>query len=254
MVPVVLIVDDEAPARARLRTLLGDMQAALPLRIAGEAGNVREALDMVAATSPDIVLLDVQMPGEGGLQLARQLQAQGEHAPLIVFTTAYDQYAVSAFEVDACDYLLKPIRASRLEEALRRACQRRQISLLLTAAPAPAERGFTVSSRGKIYFVPLEQALCVHAEQKYLNLRTSEQTCLLDGSLTTIEQQMGDYFIRIHRNTLVARHAIAGAEKVLHSANDDNAAGEGWQLLIRGLTERYPVSRRQWPQIKALLK
>ncbi|HWV62819.1 MAG TPA: response regulator, partial [Oxalicibacterium sp.] len=120
MIPRILIVDDEAPARARLTTLLSDIADECPHQLVGEAEQAQQALDRIAELSPDVVLLDVQMPGMTGIELAAHLAQHREMSPAIVFVTAYDEYALKAFEVHALDYLMKPVRAARLADAIRR--------------------------------------------------------------------------------------------------------------------------------------
>lgn len=235
----ILIVDDEAPARNRLRDLLGDLNRKLVLEVSGEAANGREALVFVAGHRVDVLLLDVRMPGMDGIELAQHLQQLPE-PPAVIFTTAYDAYAIKAFEVHAVDYLLKPIRAARLEEALQRARTlappREDVLRELRSGP---RAHLSVHERGRIHLIPIEDVLFLKAELKYVTIRTVEREFLLEESLTRLEQEFGSRFVRIHRNCLVARAAIRGFERV----QDD---GDGhWAVMLEGLTERLAVSRRQ---------
>ena len=242
----VFIVDDEAPARVRLKTLLADIDAELPNEVAGEAANGIEALDRLATASADVALIDIRMPQMDGIELARHL-AGLDPAPAVIFTTAYDQYAVQAFELNAVDYLLKPVRAQRLAAAIEKARR---------SGPPPREslehlaregrRHLSVSERGRILLVPVDAILYLKAELKYVTARTVEREFLLDESLTHLEQEFGSRFVRVHRNCIVARTAIAGFEK--NAAEDGDAH---WDVLVAGLDERLPVSRRQWPAVKA---
>ena len=242
----VFIVDDEAPARARMKALLADIAAELPNEPVGEAANGVEALARLAEARADVALVDIRMPQMDGIELARHL-AGAEHAPAVVFTTAYDQYAVQAFELNAVDYLVKPVRAQRLAAALEKACRapRPAREALARLAPEP-RRYLSVSERGRILLVPVHEILYLKAELKYVTARTAAREYLLDESLTHLEQEFAARFVRVHRNCLVARQAIAGFEK---SAADDGETH--WSVLLAGLEERLPVSRRQWPAVKA---
>ncbi len=227
----VLIVDDEAPARARLRDLLAE--AACPNRVVGEAANGFEALERVLASQPDLVLLDVQMPGIDGLETARHLQTL-PGPPAVVFVTAHDAFALKAFEVRALDYVLKPVRLARLEEALVRvrALGRHEAGRL-------PRRHFCCTERGRVLLVPVEDVLYLRAESKYVTARTRAREYLLDESLVHLEEEFPGEYLRIHRSCLVARRHLAGFERV----------GEGeehhWVAVLRDWPERLPVSRRQ---------
>lgn len=250
----IYIVDDEMPARSRLKTLLGDIAATCPTVVVGEADHAEAALAGIRQLSPDIVLLDVQMPGTTGVELAAELKHLGDSAPSVIFVTAYDDYALKAFEVQALDYLMKPVRAQRLEQAIARALQLR--SATPRATVQAVRRHFTVQVRGKMLMVPVADVRYLKAEQKYVTLRTPQAEYLIEESLNTIEQEFGDQFVRIHRNALVARDAIAGVEKggVAIDAVDAERHQDSWQVIVRDVSERLPISRRQWASIKALVK
>ena len=245
-----LIVDDEAPARARLRDLLGDTAAELPSVVVGEAADGIEALEFLARTpgAVDIALVDIRMPRLDGIGLAQQLAARAD-APAIVFTTAYDQYAVHAFDLNAIDYLLKPVRAPRLLAALKK-LPRQRIDAAALRQLAPAGRLHLHSSeRGRTLLVPVEDILFLKAEQKYVVAHTRQREYLIEESLTRLEEEFGERFIRVHRNCLVSRAAISGVERAV------DADGEAcWTVLLRDVAEKLPISRRQWPQIKALAR
>jgi two-component system response regulator AlgR len=234
-----LIVDDEAPARRRLKELLDDLRDRIPLELVAEAGHGREALELALRHEPDVVLLDIRMPEIDGIEVARHLQKL-PRPPAIVFTTAYDAYAVKAFEVHAVDYLLKPIRAGRLEDALTRIRstpppQDETLSRLQSSARAH----LCSQERGRILLIPVAEILYLKAELKYVTVRTREREYLLEESLTKLEQEFSAQFVRIHRNCLVARAAVRGFERA-------QEAGEGhWEVLLDGIAERLPVSRRQ---------
>ncbi|WP_394780408.1 LytR/AlgR family response regulator transcription factor [Undibacterium sp.] len=274
----IFIVDDEAPARQRLGTLLSDIQDSCACELTGEAGNAQQALDAIVSLRPDIVLLDVQMPGMTGLELAQHLtNNMGSETPAIIFVTAYDEYAVKAFDVHALDYLLKPVRAARLEEAILRASRIRAGSMqaaaaqtAVTIAAAPERRRhFSVMERGRILLVPVADVLFLKAEQKYVTLHTRERSYLLEEALVSIEEEMADVLVRVHRNALIARNAIKGVERVsqvahagadknsrqtLDADNDAEKISDSWQVILRDTSERLPVSRRQWAVIKSLVR
>ncbi|MBI3524306.1 MAG: response regulator transcription factor [Betaproteobacteria bacterium] len=248
-----LIVDDEAPARNRLKDLLADICAELPNAVAGEAADGVEALEFLTEPSVepvDVLLVDIRMPRLDGIGLAQHLAARG-NAPAVIFTTAYDQYAVSAFDLNAIDYLLKPVSAPRLLAALKKISK---LSKLPDAAAlrslAPERRVHLHSSeRGRILLVPLASILFLRAELKYVTAQTRERQYLIEESLTHLEEEFSERFIRLHRNCLVARNAIIGVERESESDGETR-----WSVLLRDVAERLPVSRRQWPLIKALLK
>jgi len=249
----VFIADDEAPARERLKELLEDMAGELPTAVAGEAANGIEALERLPASGAQVLLLDIRMPGMDGIELARHL-AVLEGGPAVVFITAHDQHAVEAFELNALDYLLKPVRAARLAAALQKAAAggapRRES--LARAAGGPREY-LSVAERHRIVLVPVRDILFLRAEQKYVTVRTREREHLIEDSLIALEREFAgpdaaQPFVRIHRNCLVAKAAIRGFER---SGTPDEETH--WQVVIDGLAERLPVSRRQWPALRELI-
>ncbi|WP_334187264.1 LytR/AlgR family response regulator transcription factor [Noviherbaspirillum sp.] len=259
MIPRLYIVDDEAPARSRLKTLLADIAGECPHELVGEASHAQGALDGIAASRPDLVLMDVQMPGMTGIELAAHLQKQSQPSPAVVFVTAYDAYALQAFEVHALDYLLKPVRARRLADAIRHAISRRiGQDVAISAASAKAGRQhFSVQERGRVLLVPISDVVYLKAELKYVTLRTRACEYLLEESLTSIEEELGNVFVRVHRNALVSRSAIVGVERAsvtVDAEGDQEKAQEPWQVILRDVNERLPISRRQWPVVKALVK
>ena len=234
----ILIVDDEAPARARMRDLLDDCREAFPLLLADEAANGIEALQIINDAAIDIVLLDIRMPEMDGIETARHI-AKLDKPPRVIFTTAYDVYAVKAFEVNAIDYLLKPIKRERLLTALLKAgpsASREQLDNL-----GPRQRKhLSIHERGKVVLIPLEDIVFLRAELKYLTVRTVAREFLLEESLTRLEEEFADLFIRVHRKTLVARRAVVGFEKIAEEG------GEGrWVVILKGVDEKLAVSRRQ---------
>jgi two-component system, LytTR family, response regulator AlgR len=206
----ILIVDDEPPARARLKQLLADCAEHVALTVAGEADGGLRALLAVEQLQPDLVLLDIHMPDMDGIEVARHLAARASEAspaPAVVFITAYDEHALAAFEVQALDYLLKPVSAERLAAALARARRLRpnDAKLAEAAQSIGARRTqITVSERGKMILVPVDDIVYLRAELKYVTIRTATREHLTEESLTSLEQEFGDRFVRIHRNALVA--------------------------------------------------
>ena len=245
----ILIVDDEPPARERLRELLDDCRDEVPHVVAGEAANGPEGIECLASSPADVALVDIHMPGMSGIEFARHVQLL-ETPPAVIFVTAHDQYAVEAFELNAVDYLLKPVRAQRLAAALKKAAAGARVTreVLERVDPHP-RRFFSVAERERITLVPVADVLYLKAELKYVTLRTREREFLVEESLARLEQEFEAFFIRIHRNCLAARRAIRGCER---ASGDESDAG--WALVLEGCEERLPVSRRQWAQVKALVK
>jgi two-component system response regulator AlgR len=244
----ILLVDDELPARRRLGELLGDVAARVPLHVVGEAANGRQALELAAEVVPDVVLLDVRMPEIDGIEVARHLQKL-PRPPAIVFTTAYDAYAIKAFEVHAVDYLLKPIRAARLEEALARARNAGPpLDESLRSLRSEPRANLCAQERGRIHLIPVADLVYLKAELKYVTARTAAREYLLEESLTKLEQEFGERLVRVHRNCLVARAAIRGFERV------QDAAEGHWVVLLDGIDEKLAVSRRQQHIVRELAR
>ncbi|UCV11212.1 response regulator transcription factor [Dechloromonas denitrificans] len=247
----ILIVDDEPLARARLRELLGDIASQLPTEIVGEAGNGLAALDFLRDHAVDVVLADIRMPGMDGIELAGHLGSLARPVA-VIFTTAYDNYAVQAFDLNALDYLLKPVRTQRLLTALQKVGNPLPDAALLAdighKVRGSGRSHLSSHERGRLLLVPVAEVLYFRADTKYVTARTVDREYLLDDSLTHLEAEFAERFIRLHRAVLVARTAIAGFEK----AAGDDAEAYGWALLS-GVPDRLPVSRRQWAPAKALV-
>ena len=230
----VLLVDDEELSRLRLRTLLADCVDPAA-QVVGEAATAAAALHWLALHAADVVLLDIRMPGMDGRALASRLRAMPQ-PPRVIFVTAHAEHALAAFEVEAVDYLTKPVRRLRLQEALARVAQR-----LGGALPATAP-------------APLTEVLYLKAEQKYVTLRTAHRTLLLDESLAELEERLGRRFLRIHRNALVALDAVAALERRRWSDERGEAeASEVWAVRIAATDEWLAVSRRQLASVRDLL-
>ncbi|MCS4292104.1 two-component system response regulator AlgR [Comamonas sp. BIGb0152] len=251
----VLIVDDEALARSRLRRLLVEMTPA-PEAVQ-EAANVPEALHALASAAAlgqafDVLLLDIHMPGPSGMDLARQLQTLPPAGPAVVFVTAHPEHALSAFEVNAADYLTKPVRRERLAAALHKV---RLVAhaRALQSAPSPAEADpdadtLLITDRGRTERVRLAEVLYFKSELKYVTVRTATHEYLWSGSLNDLEARFAKRYLRVHRNALVAPAAIRCLEKAYDIDDSD-----GWQLRLFGIGDVLLVSRRQLPVVRALL-
>jgi two-component system response regulator AlgR len=240
----ILIVDDEAPARARLRRVLEEMDDCV---VSGEAASGSEALQLAASLQPDILLLDIRMPGMDGLEAAQHLQSLGQ-PPAVIFTTAYNDYAVQAFEAHAVDYLLKPVRRERLADALQHArfLTRMQARALHEASAAPASRQrICASVRGSLQLIEVDDIRYFQADQKYVSVVTPDGEVLIEETLKALEEEFADRFVRIHRNALVARGYIAGLER------DDEGHG---RLQLSGIANTLEVSRRHIAEIRRLVK
>ena len=244
----IIIIDDEAPARTRLRDLLADAMGEVPNEVVAEAANGELAIEAMNGHPIDVALVDIRMPGMDGIELARHI-SRLDRPPTIIFVTAYDNYAVQAFELNAIDYLLKPVRLSRLLAALHKARHNRPpapATPVLEQLQQGARSHLSCHERGRLLLIPLADILYLKAELKYVTARTASREYLLDESLTRLEEEFAERFIRLHRSVLVARDAIAGFEKC--AAED---AETQWQALLRGVPETLPVSRRQWPLVKS---
>lgn len=242
----VLIVDDEPLARSRLRLLLEECQDPGAPLVLSEATHASQAMQAVQAAEPavDVVLLDIQMPGVSGMSLAHTLQQQVQ-PPLVIFVTAHSQYAAQAFDVQACDYLTKPVRLERLQQALNKAKQ-----LLKLQQPAmPTQPSLLLQEQGSSLHLPLAQVVYIQAELKYLTLHTPTRSHSLDGSLQELEQRYPAQLLRIHRSILVNPAHIRTLEKSAQSAPYD-----AWCLRLHSLPQALPVSRRQLPAVRSALQ
>lgn len=236
----ILIIDDEKPARDRLRRMLGGMS---DCAVCGEASNGADALKDIVRLRPDVLLLDISMPGIDGMALAEQLRAHPdydrEHTPVVIFCTAYQDQALKAFENEAMDYLVKPVRSDRLSQAIEKARR------FLQGARREEDSDFLRSTvGGKVTLTPVRRVICLLAEDKYTTVIHESGRTVIDDSLTELERRFAQYFLRIHRGALVSRRHIRGLERT----------PEGHALAILSGTDHKPeVSRRNLPVLRKLL-
>lgn len=234
-----LIVDDEAPARARLRRLLlthADVQ------VVGEAGDGAEALAQVQALQPDALLLDIQMPGVGGLDVAASLP---DPAPALIFVTAYDQYALPAFDAAALDYVLKPVEPERLARALQRLRDRASLQRAAEPpAPRPPPAQLLIPDRGRTHVVPVAEILWLEAADNYVVVHTAERAPLMRRTLQALLQDLGDGFVRTHRGAAVAVAQVASVQ----------ARERGDSVLLLHGGQQVPCSRGHRAAVLQALK
>lgn len=244
----VLIVDDEQPARDRLRQILDDEDG---YDVVGEAGNGKEALFLCVELQPDIVLLDIRMPGLDGMETAHHLNTL-EPAPAIVFTTAYDEYAVDAFDTRAVGYVLKPVRRGKLTAALKNASRVTTSTLADVAARSKLDikrKHICVNVQGDLKLIPVADIVCFHADQKYVTVDHDNGQELIDESLKSLADEFSDEFVRIHRSALIAVQRIDRIEKT--------ADGKSW-IVLRGDSQiddkELIISRRHIADVRRRLK
>ena len=203
----ILIVDDEALARDRLSQILDDSDEH---DVVGEAENGEQALEIARTSAPDVVLLDIRMPGMNGIETAHHLNSF-ESPPAIIFTTAYDEYAIEAFDTRAVGYLLKPVRRERLDRALEQAARLTNITLSEIAKRSgisDLRKHVCAHTKGELKLIPVRDVICFRADQKYVRVQHRNGEDLIDDSLNHLEQEFADEFVRIHRNALVAVRQI----------------------------------------------
>jgi two-component system response regulator AlgR len=234
-----MVVDDEQPARERLVALLCELGQ---VEVVGQACDASEALRLSAELEPDLLYLDVRMPGMSGLELARQLGRLPD-PPAVIFTTAHDEHAMQAFEAEAVGYLLKPVRKEKLAAATGRA-QRLTVRQLDAVADATPRSHLAVRTREGIRLLRVEDIICLLAEQKYTTVRHTGGTDLVEDSLRTLEAEFGARLLRVHRSALVNRDYIEAVER--------DADGQHC-IRMRGIAEPLPVSRRLIGELKTRL-
>lgn len=232
----ILIIDDEMPARNRLRRMLAEVPA---VQVAGEAATGQEALRLIPVKLPDVLLLDISMPGLDGMALAQILQQQAS-PPAVIFCTAWPDQALEAFECNAVDYLVKPVRRERLEAALDKA--RRFIA---TGGGQVSGVFLRSTLAGRVRLLPLSDVICLYAEDKYTTAVHENGKLVIDQTLLELEKEYADILVRVHRGTLVARDRI----RELGKASDGR-----YYLRLEGCDERPQVSRRSLPTVRKFIR
>jgi len=241
----VMIVDDEPLARDRLKRLVDEIEG---YDVVGLACNGQEAITLYDSVSPDVVLMDIRMPGVDGLEAAAQI-SKADTSPAIIFCTAYDDYALEAFDVNAVGYLLKPVNLDKLRSALEKAQRLNQVQLAaINEKPVEQSRQhLTAKSNRGVELIPLDSIRYLFAEQKYVTVvylkSDTEQQTLIDEPLKVIEQQYPQRFTRVHRNALAAIDHVEGLERV----------GSAYRVVLNGISDGPQVSRRHVAQIKKLI-
>lgn len=237
----ILIVDDEKLARKRIDDALATLAVSFPHDVVGHADNGKDALSMIDEEEPDIVLLDIQMPGMSGIELANIL-VQRMHRPAIVFLTAYNQHAMDAFDVQATDYLLKPVKEERLLTALQKAqAWKTGQSIQQQGTHIPAQH------QGAKCMLNVRDIITAQSDWKYIKLHVAGKEYLSEWTLQRLEDEHGHLFCRVHRATLVNVHFVRALEK---QENDDNK----WSVSMRDLPTPFPISRRLLPDVKQRLR
>lgn len=234
----VLIVDDEAPARERLRRLLGQIN---DIEVVGEAADGAAAVAAQKSLQADVMLLDIRMPGMDGMACAHEL-ARLPDSPAVIFTTAYSEHALEAFEAEALDYLVKPVRKERLEQALSRV-QRSQHS---DATPhSETRQHLTVRKQGNLQLIPMDEILYFQADNKYVTAYLPDREELLEESLKQLEEEFGSRLLRVHRNALISLSALVGLEK--------DGEGRSYVTLL-GIGRGPEISRRHLADVRRIIK
>jgi two-component system response regulator AlgR len=238
-----LVVDDEMLARERLVRMLGECAN---WQVCGEAANGEQALEQVQQLQPDVVLLDIRMPGMDGLEMARHMLML-EAAPAVIFTTAYGDHALEAFETQAVDYLLKPVHRERLQQALEKAQRLSggQLERLQAANTGHCRTHLCARNRGNLELIAIEDIVYLQADSKYVTVCSAQRRILIEESLKSLEQEFSDRLIRVHRNALVAVRAIRGLEK--------DAEGH-FRVALADVDERLEVSRRLLPEVRKRIR
>jgi two-component system, LytTR family, response regulator AlgR len=233
----VLIVDDEAPARERLRSLLAELDEA---DVIGEAFTGEQALQRTVELAPDVVLLDVRMPGIDGIEAARHMNLL-DQPPAVIFTTAYDEYAMKAFDAQAVGYLLKPIRKEKLAAALAHANRLTRPQLQELGSKTEGRTHIAARHREGLRLIPIDEVQFFLADQKYTTVRHLKGEDLIEDSLRALEDELGSAFVRIHRNALVSVRYLERIER--------NADGQ-YFVRLRGCEAPLQVSRRMASELR----
>jgi two-component system response regulator AlgR len=239
----IIIADDEKPARDRLKRMLANLE---DYDLVAEASNGSEVLTLTQKLEPDIILLDIRMPLMDGLQAAHHLLSQ-QNPPAIIFTTAFTDHALEAFETHAIDYLLKPVKLDRLRDALASCARLNRAQTrerLVEVEQQEVRKHICARVRGNLVLIPLEDIFYFQAGQKYVTVRHTGGEVLIEEPLKLLEQEFSDHFLRIHRNALVRLDKVAGMKN--HA--------DGHQLIFDAIEDRLEVSRRHLSRVRKTLK
>jgi two-component system response regulator AlgR len=238
----ILIVDDEQLARDRLSRMIGNFA---DHDVIGEAANGIEAVKQASTLQPEVVLMDIRMPGMDGLEAARHF-AEFEEPPAVIFCTAYEEHAVEAFDLQAVGYLLKPVRRENLETALGKAQRVNKAQLAALAEEQPPRRThISARTRKGIELIPVEEVRYFQADQKYVTVRHQEGEIIIDETLKELEEEFGERFLRVHRNALVAVRYIIGLDRL----------GDGhYQIRLKDIDESVDISRRHVAAVRKYVK
>ena len=239
----VLIVDDEAPARNRLNHMVSSIDS---METSGQASNGLEAIRMVQDCHPDVVLMDIRMPGMDGLEAARHLSKMDE-PPAIIFTTAYSEHALEAYDANAVDYLVKPIRQEALEKSLAKARKltKAQIAALNIETSTSGRSHICARIRGNLELIPVDEIIYFQADQKYITVRHLGGEVLIEDALKNLENEFGERLIRIHRNALVSTRYITGMEKKIDGR---------FVVTFKEIDDKLEISRRHVAEVRKFLK
>lgn len=239
----VLIVDDERPALSRLSGMLDDIDG---YELCGEASNGLEAIKVAAHKGPDVVLMDIRMPGMDGLEAARHL-TEVDKPPAIIFTTAYGEHALEAFEANAVAYLLKPIRRDKLLDALDKASRLNKAQLIQLSEESDDKKRTHICARvrGNLELIPMDEVYYFQAEQKYVTVRHAHGEVLIEEPLKSLEEEFGDSYMRVHRNALVSKKVMAGLEKTIEGR---------FNLTLRDIDDQLEISRRHVAVVRKYLR
>ncbi len=237
----ILLVDDETLARDRLRRMLQDEGH----EVIGEAANGAEAVAGCDRLQPDLVLLDIRMPGMDGLEAARHL-LEVEQPPAVVFCTAYEEHAIQAFDLQAVGYLLKPVRKEKLLQALQQTSRLNKAQLsALNAADDGRRTHISARTHKGVELIAIDDVKFFQADQKYVTVRSADSEIIVDETLRELEDEFADVFVRVHRNALVAKKHIDGLVK------DDAGVVS---VRLKDVPETIAISRRHLPAVRKVVK